>query len=238
MFMRPCILCAQRRTFKRVKVPNQPGSVKDTASLGYFEKYAMPEIKTNIAIRSKYIPLSDYYMYLWFHNNIEEKDRANKKLVFIEYYKDQLPVTAYFVDASRKEYKKKFLMYMPHTGSISNMISTIMGCKCFAGVTREKVLMFQTFKSDEENLYKLKKEQGVKMVESTWEDILRGVMTLKIKELFYAVKPPCPKCPYTLGLVHTLVNPCPDCKANGYQTYERFPRKFSENIEGFDKTED
>ena len=34
--------------------------------------------------------------------------------------------------------------------------------------------------------------------------------------------PPCPECPYTLGLVRTLANPCPDCRENGYATYERF----------------
>lgn len=43
-----------------------------------------------------------------------------------------------------------------------------------------------------------------------------------IKKLIYTIKPPCPKCPYTLGTVHTLKNPCPECKTNGYQTYEIF----------------
>ncbi len=47
---------------------------------------------------------------------------------------------------------------------------------------------------------------------------------MKRKELIYRIKPPCPECPYTLGLVHTLVNPCPDCQANGYQAFERFQR--------------
>lgn len=56
----------------------------------------------------------------------------------------------------------------------------------------------------------------------------RGVMTMKIKDLFYAVKPPCPKCPYTLGQVHTLVNPCPECRVNGYRTYEQFQKKLPE----------
>lgn len=35
-------------------------------------------------------------------------------------------------------------------------------------------------------------------------------------------KPPCPKCPYTLGQVHTFTNPCPECKENDYRMYERF----------------
>lgn len=47
---------------------------------------------------------------------------------------------------------------------------------------------------------------------------------MNIKKLVYQIKPPCPKCPYTLGLVHTVKNPCPECKANGYQTFERFKR--------------
>lgn len=41
-------------------------------------------------------------------------------------------------------------------------------------------------------------------------------------KLIYKIKPPCPKCPYTLGQVHTLTNPCPGCRLNGYQMYERF----------------
>ena len=34
--------------------------------------------------------------------------------------------------------------------------------------------------------------------------------------------PPCAKCPYTLGHVKTLINPCPKCKRNGYSTYDWF----------------
>lgn len=51
---------------------------------------------------------------------------------------------------------------------------------------------------------------------------------MKLKKLFYRVKPPCPNCPYTLGIVHTVVNPCPECKANGYKTYERFRKELPE----------
>lgn len=47
---------------------------------------------------------------------------------------------------------------------------------------------------------------------------------MKIKKLIYQIKPPCPKCPYTLGLVHMVKNPCPECRENGYQTFERFKR--------------
>lgn len=30
---------------------------------------------------------------------------------------------------------------------------------------------------------------------------------------------PCPVCPYKLGMVKTLVNPCPHCKQNNYSFY-------------------
>ncbi len=45
-----------------------------------------------------------------------------------------------------------------------------------------------------------------------------------MKKVFYRIKPPCHKCPYTFGLVHTLINPCPQCKSNGYQSYEWFKK--------------
>ena len=37
--------------------------------------------------------------------------------------------------------------------------------------------------------------------------------------------PPCATCPYKLGLIRTLVNPCPNCKANNYAAYDRFMGK-------------
>lgn len=37
-------------------------------------------------------------------------------------------------------------------------------------------------------------------------------------------KAPCPKCPYKLGIVKTLVNPCPQCKLNGYRSFEQFQK--------------
>ena len=46
-----------------------------------------------------------------------------------------------------------------------------------------------------------------------------------LEKVLYQVKPPCPKCPYKLGQVHTLMNPCPQCKLNGYQAYERFKKQ-------------
>lgn len=46
-----------------------------------------------------------------------------------------------------------------------------------------------------------------------------------MKKIIDSIKPPCPKCPYKLGLVRTLVNPCPQCKANGYWIFEQFQKK-------------
>lgn len=34
--------------------------------------------------------------------------------------------------------------------------------------------------------------------------------------------PPCPQCPYKLGLIQTLKNPCPQCKLEGYKSYDIF----------------
>lgn len=45
---------------------------------------------------------------------------------------------------------------------------------------------------------------------------------MKLKEIILQRKAPCAKCPYKLGLVETLVNPCPECKLNGYSSYEWF----------------
>lgn len=39
---------------------------------------------------------------------------------------------------------------------------------------------------------------------------------------------PCGKCPYKLGFVKTLINPCPQCKPDGYSAYEHFLDKMRE----------
>lgn len=44
---------------------------------------------------------------------------------------------------------------------------------------------------------------------------------MKLKQLLYRLIPPCPECPYKLGLATFVKNPCPECKANNYATYER-----------------
>lgn len=33
---------------------------------------------------------------------------------------------------------------------------------------------------------------------------------------------PCKECPYKLGLVETVKNPCPECKLNDYKMFELF----------------
>lgn len=48
---------------------------------------------------------------------------------------------------------------------------------------------------------------------------------MKLKQLYRQIKPPCATCPYKLGLVHTVVIPCPQCKENGYHMYERFQNR-------------
>ena len=43
-------------------------------------------------------------------------------------------------------------------------------------------------------------------------------------------QPPCPRCLYTLGQVHTLTNPCPRCKEDGYQMSEWFGKRLPGHI--------
>lgn len=54
-------------------------------------------------------------------------------------------------------------------------------------------------------------------------------------KLIYRMKPPCSRCPYTLGQVHTPVNPCPQCRLDGYRSYEAFKKGVSGTKKG--KTE-
>ena len=48
------------------------------------------------------------------------------------------------------------------------------------------------------------------------------VLSLRIAKLLSKRNPPCPSCPYKLGIIRTPVNPCPQCEQNGYKTYEHF----------------
>ena len=62
-----------------------------------------------------------------------------------------------------------------------------------------------------------------------------------MKRLIYKWKVPCNKCPYKLGKIQTVVNPCSQCKLNGYQGYEQFKKQLLGNEEvtenGFDELE-
>lgn len=47
----------------------------------------------------------------------------------------------------------------------------------------------------------------------------------KLKKLMYDLKPPCSRCPYKLGTIETVVNPCPQCKLNDYRSFEQFRKQ-------------
>ena len=42
---------------------------------------------------------------------------------------------------------------------------------------------------------------------------------MKLRNLIYWIKPPCKKCPYTLGHVKFVASPCPACKIDNYKMY-------------------
>lgn len=50
---------------------------------------------------------------------------------------------------------------------------------------------------------------------------------MKLIEIISQKKTPCGKCPYKLGIIETPVNPCPECRLNGYKTYEWFRKQLA-----------
>ena len=46
--------------------------------------------------------------------------------------------------------------------------------------------------------------------------------------IHYRKKALCEKCPYKLGLIKTLVNPCPQCQLNNYRTFDEFKKQIFE----------
>lgn len=46
-----------------------------------------------------------------------------------------------------------------------------------------------------------------------------------MKKIILKKNIPCNKCPYKLGLVHSVVNPCPQCKLENYQAYDFFQKQ-------------
>ena len=57
---------------------------------------------------------------------------------------------------------------------------------------------------------------------------------MKIKKLVYQYKPPCSKCPYKLGKIRAVANPCPQCELNGYQSYEWFQKQLLKENSGIE----
>ena len=41
-----------------------------------------------------------------------------------------------------------------------------------------------------------------------------------LQNVFRAVRPPCARCPYRLGLVKFVQSPCPACHMDGYRMYD------------------
>ena len=58
---------------------------------------------------------------------------------------------------------------------------------------------------------------NIKYTDLKFSYIRRTLLT--IKKLIYSIKPPCPKCPYTLGHVYFVHNPCFACALDNYQIY-------------------
>ncbi|MBR3570507.1 MAG: hypothetical protein IKN96_06880 [Oscillibacter sp.] len=48
---------------------------------------------------------------------------------------------------------------------------------------------------------------------------------MEIENPLKRLKAPCARCPYKLGLVRAVVNPCPQCKDNGYAMFEQFQKR-------------
>ena len=51
---------------------------------------------------------------------------------------------------------------------------------------------------------------------------------MDIKSQLHKLIPPCSRCSYKLGLLHTPVNPCPACKLDHYRMFELFQRQLSQ----------
>ena len=56
---------------------------------------------------------------------------------------------------------------------------------------------------------------------------------MKMTDIIQQMNQPCAKCPYKLGLVQTLISPCPQCRENGYQMFDRYQKRMSgEEVNG------
>ena len=52
----------------------------------------------------------------------------------------------------------------------------------------------------------------------------------KIKKLVHRKIPPCNRCSYKLGMVQSVVNPCPQCELNNYRSFDEFKKQMLKNI--------
>lgn len=142
------------------------------APVGYFDSCDLNE--KDFLQEKICVSLSDYYMYLWFHN-VDVEEVNNQKLAFIEYYDETVYVSGYVVHSAEKKYEKGFSkMEISHKKTIPNIIKAIHSHDFFSDVNKDDILIFQTFSTNLEGLYKLA-NYNVRMVDgdSTWENILK-----------------------------------------------------------------
>ena len=53
---------------------------------------------------------------------------------------------------------------------------------------------------------------------------------VEIKKKLSMKKSPCKKCPYKLGVVQTIINPCPQCKIENYKAFEEFRKQQKKKV--------
>ena len=139
--------------------------------------------KVKNLLENRFVALSDYYMYLWFHNmNLEM--RAKRKLAFIEYYATTIYVSVYGVDSTGSKYEKGGQMEIGHGTAIDTMHKRILGHEYFKDVSdKNEIIVFQTFLSDLQGLPKLVNVHKVQMVDWTWQNKLHeSVFRKNMKE--------------------------------------------------------
>ncbi len=133
-----------------------------------------------------FIPLAYYYMYLWFYNTSKSK-RINQKVVMLEYYDHVLYAAGYSVDASGDSFREEFTeLEIRWNKTRKHIMESIMEQTCFAGLSREDVLIFKTFTADAHIDKKLEKKQ-VQTVDAGWEYLLKmdqKTLEIMIQELW------------------------------------------------------
>ncbi len=143
-----------------------------TAPVGYLSE-CTPEIKKILTSdQIIYVPLTDYYMYLWFRS-MTWKERRGKHVAMIEYYDHWLYVSGYAVDASGDSYRRGFCgLKIIYNRTRGNIIKDILKQKIFSGKEREKVLIFRTFQVNAHIDHKMD-DKEVDIVNETWENLFK-----------------------------------------------------------------